>query len=283
MAYTYVATLSAIAHNGCTPVLVDIADDLNMNVELVESKITEKTKAIIPVHLNGRLCDMEMVGEIARRYELIVIEDAAQSLGARYDGKSAGTFGEVGAFSLHPMKTLSCAGDGGFLSTGDNELADKVRLLRNHGQRSKTDIECFGVNSRLDNLQAAILNVRLRYLDEMVDKRREIAEEYCEKFDSLPIKLPPAPSSGRYFDAFNSFVIQTARRDSLSEFLYSRGIEHMIPWPRPLYSQEGLGLSKDALPRTEQACRECLSLPIFPEMNGEQIATVVQGVMSFFE
>ncbi len=281
--YTYVATLSAITHNGCTPVLVDIGDDLNMDLDLVESKITDKTKAIIPVHLNGRLCDMARLEEIARRYDLVIIEDAAQALGARYDDRSAGTFGEVGAFSLHPMKTLSCAGDGGFLSTPDSQIADKVKLLRNHGQRTKIDIECYGVNSRLDNIQAAILNVRMKHLDNMVERRRAIAERYCEKFNLLPIRLPPAPSTERYFDAYNSFVIQTPRRDDLAEFLSSREIGYMIPWPKPLYLQSGLALAKEALTRTEQACRECLSLPIYPEMSGEQIAAVVQTVTSFFD
>ena len=283
VAYTYVATLSAITHNGCIPVLVDIADDLNINIELIESKITEKTKAILPVHLNGRICDMEAIGEIARRYDLLIIEDAAQSLGARFGGKSAGTFGEVGAFSLHPMKTLSCAGDGGFLSTSNSSIADKVRLLRNHGQRTKIDIECFGVNSRLDNLQAAILNIRMKYLDGMVARRRQIAKTYCEKLGALPIGIPPTPSNDQYFDAFNSFVIQSSKRDALSKHLHDCGIEHMIPWPKPLYSQDGLGLSKDPLPRTEQACRECLSLPIYPEMSDEHVEVVVTSIVSFFE
>jgi len=283
VAHSFVATIAAIIHRSARPVLVDISEDFNIDVEQIEEKITRKTRAIIPVHLNGRVCRMDRLGEIAEKYGLVVIEDAAQALGSMYKGKKAGSFGLAGCFSLHPMKTLSCAGDGGFVSTDDDELAEKMRLLRDHGQKTKTDLAFFGYNSRLDNLQAAILNIKFENLDKFIERRREIASVYAEKLSDLPLVLPPAPSSDGYFDTYNSYVIRSECQQELFSFLRDKGIEVFIHISKPLYHYKKLKLTEDRLPVNEKICKEILSLPIYPEMTGRQLDYVVDNLHSFFK
>ncbi|MEK6820550.1 MAG: DegT/DnrJ/EryC1/StrS family aminotransferase, partial [Nanoarchaeota archaeon] len=200
VAHTFVASLASIVHNRAKPILVDIKEDFNIDVDKIEEAITKRTRAIMPVHLNGRACNMDKLMQIAEKHNLLIIEDAAQALGSAYRGRKVGSFGIAGCFSAHPIKTLSCAGDGGFISTNNDEIAEKCRLLRDHGQKTKRDYVCFGYNSRLDNLQAAILNVKFKYLEDWIKKRREIAKIYSEKLADLPLILPPAPSDGDYFD-----------------------------------------------------------------------------------
>lgn len=202
VAHTFVATISAIVYCGAKPILVDIGEDMNMDVEQVEQVITPRTKAIIPVHLNGRMCDMARLMEIANERDLIVIEDAAQALGAKFEDKKAGSFGLTGCFSFYPAKMLGAAGDGGIAVTNDEEIAEKIRLLRDHGyQRSTGDILYYGYNSRLDNLQAAILEIKLRYLPKWIKRRRELASLYHQGLcDLQKVKLPPPPlSNDRFF------------------------------------------------------------------------------------
>jgi len=176
VAHTFVATIAAIMHCGATPVLVDIGDGYNMNVDLLERAITPKTRAVIPVHLNGRMCDMNRVMEISKEHRLIVIEDAAQALGASVDGRRSGTSGLTGCFSFYPAKILGCAGDGGLVATNSDDMAAKIRLYRDHGtNRATGDILFYGFTNRLDNLQAAILNVKLKYLPQWIERRRELA------------------------------------------------------------------------------------------------------------
>ena len=180
------------------------------------------------------------------------------------------------------MKTLGCAGDGGFISTNNDSLADKIRTLRDHGQKIKGDYLFFGYNSRLDNLQAAILNVKFQHLDEYIKKRREIAEKYNKELSSLPIILPPAPSKEKYFDTYTSYVIRTDKQEKLIKFLRAQGIESYIHINQPLYSYPGLNLKNFHLKNNEKICKEILSLPIYPEMNNKQTKYVIDSVHKFF-
>jgi dTDP-4-amino-4,6-dideoxygalactose transaminase len=285
VAHTFVATVSVIHYSGATPILVDVADDYNMNVDQVEKAVSPRTKAIMPVHLNGRLCDMKKLTKIAKKHNLTVIEDAAQALGASIEGKKAGSFGLTGCFSFYPAKILGSAGDGGMLVTNNKEVAEKVRLLRDHGvQRATGDILFYGFNSRLDNLQAAILDIKLRYLPQWIERRRELANLYHQGLSNLsPIKLPPPPSSqNRYFDVFTNYVIRARERDKLVAYLKENGIEVLISWPKPMHHHKALNLGHFSLPVTEQISSEVISLPLFPELSNEQIEFVIDIVHKFY-
>jgi len=282
VAHTFVATLASITHMGSTPVLVDIDYDYNMNTNLIESKITNKTKAILPVHLNGRICNMDAICEIAKKHGLLIVEDAAQALGAKYKKIHAGNFGLAGTWSCHPMKTLGCAGDGGFIGTNDDDLAEKAIYMRDHGQKTKTALEAFGYNSRLDNLQAAILNIKFKKLDEWVLKRRQIASEYDEKLSELPIKTPPPPSDDDNYDSYNSYVIMSSKRDSLHDHLRNNGVEVFVHISKPLYKHKKLNLSSVTLKNNEKICGEILSLPIYPELKESQLDYVINCIKTFY-
>ncbi|MBI2328723.1 MAG: DegT/DnrJ/EryC1/StrS family aminotransferase, partial [Chloroflexi bacterium] len=233
VAHTFVATVAAIVHCGATPILVDAGKDCNMDMAQVEKAISPQTKAIIPVHLNGRLCDMERLMKITRKHNLLVIEDAAQALGAAFDGKKAGSFGLTGCFSFYPAKILGGIGDGGIVVTDDSELAEKIRLLRDHGRETKEDIAFFGFNSRLDNLQAAILDVKLKHLPQWIERRRELALVYEQGLCAIPqITTPPPPQPGRYFDVYTNYVVRAEERDKLVSHLGQCGIEILISWPK---------------------------------------------------
>jgi dTDP-4-amino-4,6-dideoxygalactose transaminase len=266
-------------------VLVDVAEDFNMDMGLLEKAITPRTRAVMPVHLNGRLCDMERLTAIAEKHNLIIIEDAAQALGAMYDGRKAGSFGLTGCFSYYPAKILGGYGDGGMLVTGSAEVAERVRLLRDHGQNRQTgEILFYGYNSRLDNIHAAILDIKLRYLPGWIKRRREMAGIYEEGLAGLePIKTPPPPDSGRYHDVFTNYVVRAGRRDELAAHLRESGIEILVSWPRPMHQQEGLGLKHFHLPETERVSREVLSLPLYPELSNEQIEYVIASIRGFYE
>lgn len=282
VANSFVASIASIVRRGAKPVLVDICDDFNMDVEKVEARITDKTRAIMPVHLHGRACKMDVLEDLAKRYNLAIIEDAAQSIGAKYYDKKVGSYG-IGCFSLHPLKSLSCAGDGGFISTNDDKLAERLRMIRDHGQKEKGEFLCFGYNSRLDNLQAAILNVKLSHLSADIERRREIASRYNEELSSTPLILPPPPSNGEYFDTYNSYVIRSENRDELQNYLKVRGIEVFIHIPKPLYKHKGLGIEDAQLRKNEKICAETISIPIFPGMDEEQISYVASSIREFFE
>jgi dTDP-4-amino-4,6-dideoxygalactose transaminase len=286
VAHTFVATIAVIVHCGAVPVLVDVGEDMNMDVDQVEEKISPRTKAIIPVDLNGRLCDMGKLMKIADKHDLMVIEDSAQALGATFDGKKAGSFGLTGCFSFYPAKTLGSAGDAGLLTTNSDEIDEKVRLLRDHGlERSSGEILYYGFNSRLDNLQAAILNVKLKYVPEWNERRRELAKLYDEGLSNLPnLKLPPSPQSdSRFCDVYQNYVIRSKRRDQLVAYLRESSIEILISWPKPLNHHKALGLEKFRLPKTEQISNEVLSLPMYPELSDEQVEYVIETIHSFYK
>ena len=284
VAHTFAATVAAIVHCGAKPVLVDIRDDFNMDVTQLEGAISDFTRAIIPVHLNGRVCEMDTIMAVAQRHDLAVVEDAAQALSAQYRGQAAGNFGDAGGFSLHPLKNLSVGGDGGFVTTNNNQLDSTLRLLRNHGQKSKEEIPCFGFNSRLDNLHAALALMKLKYLPKWMDRRRFLAGRYHEGLQDVPgLVLPPPPEEeSPYYDVFSSYVLRTKRRDQLQLHLDEAGIEVYAHWPTPLHHQKGLGLERWHLPMTERVAQEVLSLPLYPELANQDQELVIHTIRGFF-
>lgn len=283
VSHTFVATIAVIKHCGLKPVLVDIGDDFNIDVNQIEAAITKKTRAIIPVHLNGRICDMDKIKEIAVRHNLVVIEDACQAFGAGYKGKSSGTFG-IGCFSLHPMKNLGGAGDGGVITVNDESLAEKLRLLRNHGQKTKEKLTVFGFNSRLDNLQAAVLNVKFKYFPQWIKKRRRIAGIYNDALMNLPqIELPlPPEEKGVFYDVYSSYCVRVSKRDELLSYLRDSGVEVFAHLSRPNHLQPDLDLKGFKLLKTERISQEVLSLPIYPEIEDEQVDYVVETIKKFY-
>ena len=280
--HTFIATISSIAHTGSKPVICDISEDYNIDVEKIEKLITKNTKAILPVHLNGRSCNMDKIIKIAKKYNLIIIEDAAQSLGAKFKNKMVGTFGKAGCFSLHPLKSLGGAGDGGFVATNDKKLYKKIYRLRNHGQISREDIAHYGFCSRLDNIQAAILNIKFKSFKSNIIKRRKIASIYSNNLKNLPLILPSSYVDKKYFDTYNSYVVRTLEQKKLVQFLKRKKIETLINWPKPIYKNKGLKIKTGKLPKTEKIVKQIVSLPIYPEMSNKQIHYVIDMITDFF-
>lgn len=280
--HTFVACVSAIVNLGATPVLVDIGPDQNMDVRLAEAAVTNRTRAIMPVHLNGRMCDMEAVMDLAARFELVVVEDVAQATGAAFRGRKAGAFG-IGCFSFYPFKMLGCFGDGGAVTTDDADLARTVRRLRFNGEDPETgEYHDHGYTALLDNVQAALLDVKLPYLEGWIEDRRRIAARYREGLAGVgDLVLPPEPAEG-YRDVWQNFVVRTARRDELRRHLYERGIETLVMWKKPLWHHPGLRLGSPRLPECERLYREMLYLPIHPELEDDQVEWVIEEVSSFF-
>jgi dTDP-4-amino-4,6-dideoxygalactose transaminase len=285
VSHTFVASIAAIVQTGAKPILVDVADDFLMDMDKVKKAITKRTRAIVPVHLNGRMCQMDRLMKMAKKHKLIVIEDTAQALGARYKNRTAGSWGLTGAFSFYPAKILGCFGDAGAVTTNNAKIAENLRLLRDHGQRTKTKIVLFGWNSRLDNLQAALLNVKFRHLANWIKKRRRLAEIYNRGLTGVyGIKLPPSPGSDkRYFDVYQNFVLRASKRDELANFLKEKGVEILIKDRVANHLQEGLGLSHLKLPYTEKLAKEVISLPMYPELTREQIQYVINCVRKFYQ
>lgn len=279
-ANTFIATVLAISFAGARPVLVDCLEDTyEMDPQAVRRAITPRTKAIMPVHLYGHPADMDAIMAIAREHGLIVIEDAAQAHGAMYKGKKCGTFGKIGCFSFYPGKNLGAYGDGGAIVTDDPEMAAQVRMLRNYGQPRKYYHEIVGWNSRLDTVQAAILNVKLRRLDEWNEARREHARRYCELLASMPVVLPQEAPHARH--VYHLFVIRIARRDDVMAQLAARGISCGIHYPVPVHLQmaySSLGYNRGSFPISERVAGEILSLPMYPELTDQQIEYVCDEI-----
>jgi dTDP-4-amino-4,6-dideoxygalactose transaminase len=287
VAFSFFATASSITRLGARAVFVDISpDDFNIDPDLIERAITPRTKAILPVHLFGQCAEMDAIHDIAERHNLPVIEDAAQAIGAEYHKKRAGAMGTIGCFSFFPSKNLGGAGEGGLMTTNDDHLAEKLRLLRVHGMRPKYYHQVVGINSRLDALQAAILGVKLKYLDQWSDARRRNAEHYDRLFIEAGIEEVTRPSvrqNRRHI--FNQYTIRCSRRDDLMDFLKRRGVGSEIYYPAPLHLQQCfayLGYKAGDLPVTELASRECLSLPIYPELTEEMRRYVVDQIAEFY-
>lgn len=286
VSHTFVATLAAIVHAGGTPVLADVGDDHVLDATQLSKLITKKTRAIIPVHLNGRVCDMGEILSIAREHRLHVVEDSAQSIGAAYKGKKAGSFGILSTNSFYPFKTLGCFGDGGAITTDDQELAYRLRCLRDNGQdRESGEIKFWGWNSRLDNLQAAILLVMLGHVGELIERRREIAQMYWEELSSIPkltLPLPPSKETDR-FNSYQNYVLQTPRRDELVAFLRKEGVGVLISWPKPTHHHPALKLQQYSLPVTEKLSREVVSIPMHPALTHAEVRHVTTTIRKFFE
>jgi dTDP-4-amino-4,6-dideoxygalactose transaminase len=285
--FSFFATAGSIARLGARPVFVDISpDDFNVDPNLIERAITPRAKAILPVHLFGQCAEMDAIREVADRHNLPVVEDAAQAIGAGYCERRAGAMGSVGCFSFFPSKNLGGAGEGGLMTTDDDDLAEKLRLLRVHGMRPKYYHKVVGVNSRLDALQAAVLGVKLKYLDRWSDARRRNAEHYDKLFAEAGVEEVTTPAvrpNRRHI--FNQYTIRCSRRDELMDFLKRRGVGSEIYYPAPLHLQEcfaHLGYKPGDLPATERASRECLSLPIYPELTEEMRQYVVEKIAEFY-
>jgi dTDP-4-amino-4,6-dideoxygalactose transaminase len=285
--FSFFATAGSIARLGARPVFVDISpDDFNVDPNLIERAITPRAKAVLPVHLFGQCVEMDAIREVADRHNLPVVEDAAQAIGAGYRERRAGAMGAVGCFSFFPSKNLGGAGEGGLMTTDDDALAEKLRLLRVHGMQPKYYHKVVGVNSRLDALQAAVLGVKLKYLDRWSDARHRNAEHYDKLFAEAGVEEVTTPAvrpNRRHI--FNQYTIRCSRRDELMDFLKRRGVGSEIYYPAPLHLQEcfaHLGYKPGDLPATERASRECLSLPIYPELTEEMRQYVVEKIAEFY-
>ena len=283
VSHTFIATALAIHFVGAEPVLVDIdPKTYTMDVTQVERSITPRTKAILPVHLYGHPVDLAPLQDIARRHNLRLIEDACQAHGAEYQGQRLGTFGDVSCFSFYPTKNLGALGDGGIVITNDAALAEKLDLLRNYGQVQKYHHRIPGVNSRLDELQAAILRVKLPHLDDWNAQRREIARWYREQIRSKYVTLPEEAAWAKH--VYHLYVVRTPYRDALQKHLSDQGIQTLIHYPVPIHKQQAFAeISARAwhLPETERAANEVLSLPMYPGMTGEQVKQVAMAVNNF--
>lgn len=280
---TAVPTISAISFANAVPVFVDVdRHSYCINTEMIEEKISERTRAIIPVHLYGNVCVMDKILQIAERHEIAVIEDACQAHGAAHRGRKAGTFGDYGCFSFYPSKNLGAFGDGGIVVSADKQNAEKIRLLRNYGQSKRYYHEIEGFNSRLDEIQSAILSVQLPYLDGWNQRRREIAGIYCEQIHNDGVVLPSQQKDSHHI--FHLFVIRCTDRDRLRSYLQDNGVGTQIHYPIPCHLQSAykqLGLGPGTCPVAERYAVEILSLPIFPEMTDEEVRCVSDKINRF--
>lgn len=271
--HTYVASVASIHLVGAVPILVECGRDHLIDPVAVRKAVTARTKAIMPVHLNGRTADMDLILEVAEEFGLKVVEDAAQAVGSRFRGRSGGTFGVAGTFSFYPAKTLGCFGDGGAVLTNDDDVAREVRQLRDHGRDEDGLVISWGFNSRLDNLQAAILDAKLLRLQQVLDRRRAIARQYCDRLAGIDdLLLPPAPDADPdHYDAFQNFEVESGTRDELRRSLADAGVSTIIQWGgKPVHHLEGLRLSA-SLPFTDRLFERCLLLPMNPYLTDEDI------------
>lgn len=284
--HAFVATVEVIRFLGGRPVLVDIASDHNMNVDLVEPMITAKTKVLLPVHLNGRVCDgMERLVEIARKHSLVIIEDAAQAIGARYKGRSCGTFGLAGCFSFYPGKLLGAFGDAGAVVTNDRGLAERLKAMRDHGRSHDGKVMFWGLNCRMDCLHAAILNFKLERFPHWIERRREIAKLYHKRLSKLSgLTLPPPPDQrSDHYDVFQNYELEAETRDELICHLNSKGIEVGLPWGgKALHQFPILGLKGFKLKATEELFKNVLMLPIHNGLKDEDVEYVARSIKEFY-
>jgi dTDP-4-amino-4,6-dideoxygalactose transaminase len=283
VSHTAVPTISAISMTGARPVFIDIQPDTClMDVSVIETKITAKTKAIIPVHLYGQMVDMEPILKTAAKHGIFVVEDVAQATGATYRGAQAGTLGDFAAFSFYPSKNLGAFGDGGAVATSDKGRHERVNMLRNYGQSTRYQHDIVGINSRLDEMQSAILSAQLPFVRRWNRRRREIAERYTAGLKTL-VQTPTERSSGEH--VYHLYVIQVDERDALKNYLAERDIQCLIHYPIPAHLQkayECLGNVEGDLPVTERVANRILSLPIFPELTDDQVDHVIGALKDFY-
>ena len=281
-ANTFIATIFAVIKAGLIPVAVDVDENtFNISPELIEEKISKKTKAVVPVHLYGRIADMKKINEIASKYNLLVIEDAAQAHGAMLNGVKAGNLSDAAAFSFYPGKNLGALGDGGAITTNNHQLAEVIAFLRNYGSSKKYIHDYIGINTRLDELQAAILRVKLKYLDEDNNKRRRIASFYIENIKNELVKLPEMPKN-TISHVWHLFVVRVERRDLFIKFMQENGIQTQIHYPVPPFKQNALKkYSAEDCPVAEKLHKQVVSLPISPVLNETEYRRVA-NVTSLF-
>ncbi len=284
--HTYIATAASIHFVGARPVPADCGKDHMIDPSSVESLITSKTKAIIPTQLNGRCCDMDSLLKIARENNLIIIEDAAQGLGAKFKGKSVCSFDKGGTISFYPAKNLGSFGDGGAFITDDEDMYRKVMLMRDHGRNEDGVFVRWGFNSRLDNLQAAILDYKLTYYDSEIERRRHIASIYQDRLGAVKeLLLPPAPGSEPdHFDVFQNYEIEAENRDELKKFLRDNGIGTLIQWNgQPVHFIKSLGFKGEGLPYTDSMFKKCLMLPMNTSLSDEDVKYICEKILNFYD
>jgi dTDP-4-amino-4,6-dideoxygalactose transaminase len=283
--HTFVATVAALHNNRVTPVLVDCADDHLIDPAKIEALITPRTRAIMPVQLNGRVANMDALCTIANRHRLQIIEDSSQALGAKFKGRCAGTFGLAGVFSFYPAKVLGCFGDGGMIVTNDDAIAERSRLIRDHGRGGHGGaVQMWGRNSRLDNLHATIMLVKLRQYQQEIERRRTIAARYHKNLSGIPqLLLPPAPdASPDHFDIFQNYEIEADNREQLRAHLEARGVKTIIQWGgRAVHQFEALGFSLK-LPRTDLLFQRCFLLPMNTSLTDAEIDYISEQIRDFY-
>ena len=282
--FSFFATAGCIVRLGAKPVFVDVDPGFyNIDPAGIEEKINKNTRAIIPVHLFGQLARMEAITEIAQRYNLAVVEDAAQAIGAIRDGTLAGNFGDCGCFSFYPTKNLGGFGDGGLVTTNSELLADNIRTLRDHGQKPRYFYKVVGGNFRLDGIQGAVLNVKLKYLNDWNEKRRQNAALYDSLFAGSPVGTPAIDSGN--VSIYHQYTVTVPERDELQKYLAEKGIGSAVFYPKPLHLQDcfsELGYNEGDMPVAERLCNEVLSLPVYPELSTEKIEFVASMVLKFY-
>ena len=281
--HTYIASAAAVQWVGATPVLAECGADHMLDAADIEHRITPRTRAIMPVQINGRTCDMDAIGVIAQRHNLLVCEDAAQALGSRFGGRAAGTFGAFGTFSFYPAKLLGAFGDAGAVVTNDDAIATQVKLLRDHGRNDDGKVVAWGLNSRLDNLQAAVLLHKFKTYPEAMARRRAIAQRYQDRLGDLSqLALPPAPDADpRHFDVYQNYEIETDRRDALREHLQAQGVRTIIQWAgTPVHQFKELGFTVE-LPRTDRFFERCMMLPMNVALTDDDVDYICDTIRRF--
>jgi len=284
VANSYLATTGAIVHLGAKPVFVDVLPDQNIDPKKISNKITKKTKAILPVHLTGRSCKMDEIKKISNKFKIPIIEDCAQSFGSKYKNKFCGTWGEAGCFSSHPLKNLSGIGDGGFVVTNNNKIAKFIYQTRNHGLKNRDEMDNFGYNSRMDNVQAAVLNFRLTRLNFIIKKRRENAKFYFKNLNKKNIFFPK--ENKNEFNTYHTFVIQANKRNFLKKYLRKHNITTYIHYPIPIHKQKPvrkLKLDIRNLKNTDIQSKKILSLPVHHNLKKSQLKYIVKKINAFYE
>jgi dTDP-4-amino-4,6-dideoxygalactose transaminase len=280
---SFIASTAVIVHLGAKPVFVDVKNDQNIDPLQIEKKITKKTKVIMPVHLTGRMCEMDQIMKIARKYKLKVVEDAAQSIGSSFKGKKSGSYGDIGCFSAHPLKNLNALGDSGYLTTNSKKISEYIKNLRSHGMTNRNVVKNFGYVSRMDNLQAAILNFRLKNLKDIIQKRRRNADLYFKYLNKNNVNF--IEENEKEFNTYHTFVIQVYNRDKLKNYLLKRGVHTAIHYPIPIHLQPAakkLNYKKGDFEKTEEQAKRILTLPVNQFLKKNDIIFIAKTVNSFF-
>lgn len=282
--HTYIATAASVHLVGATPVLAECGPDHMLDAADVEKRITTRTKAIMPVQINGRTCDMDALQAVADKHGLMIVEDAAQGLGSKFNGRCAGTFGKFGTISFYPAKLLGCFGDGGAIVTNDDDVAAQIALLKDHGRNEEGRVVAWGYNSRLDNMQAAVLDYKLKSFDKDIARRRAVAARYQAGLgDLVELTLPPAPDAdGRHFDVYQNYELEADRRDELRAYLDSRGIKTIIQWAgTPVHQFKELGFTVE-LPKTDKFFTRFVMLPMNVVITDEEVDYIVSTIRGFY-